>query len=334
MNLDELQSVQSRERQATSLQNLRSSFYQEAGEFIQQLIRERDRTAERADDPFASPEVRRLTDDVETAKSTVEAIYERRVGKVVKMASIAAADMPTDDEGLTAEERELFDTLVAEIEANRAHVLDEVLEGEGSDLSCARGAGRDGSTADANEPTEQTPDAAASAAEELGIDPTPDEGVNAPVDAADMMGSGDEAPDSARDGPESPPTDTAAATPGADDASADATPADPTPAESAAAADRTEVPPDAPPEALDAGGSTADSRPDDRDDGRDDGRGDESGANDGTDVERTTVQVLQDVGEIFGVDERTYDLSSDEVVTLPAANAEPLVEREAAERLE
>lgn len=306
MNLDELQSVQSRERQATSLQNLRYSFYQDAGEFIQQLTRERDRAAERADDPFSSPEVRRLSDDIQTARQTVEAIYERRVGKVVKMASIAAADMPTDDEGLTDEEAALFDTLVARIKENRGHVLDEVLEGEGSDLSCARDVAATDVTpesTDANAPDTHSADAEPpsaspeSAAAELGLDPTPDASgageADSPVAAADMMGSGTD---------EDPTPDPVAAAEATADATASAEPT----------GDRSEIPPEAPPGEL---GDTDD--------------GDQSES-----VERTTVHVLQDVGEIFGVDERTYELTSDEVVTLPAANAEPLVEREAAKRLE
>ena len=131
MKLDELQSVQSRERQTDSLQQLRETFYEDAGEFIQQLREERDAAAERADDPFDAPEVNRLTDDINTAESTVEAIYERRVGKIVKMASLAAADMPAEEDGLTREERDLFETLVGAIENNREHVLD-VLAGEAS----------------------------------------------------------------------------------------------------------------------------------------------------------------------------------------------------------
>ena len=51
-------------------------------------------------------------------------------------------------------------------------------------------------------------------------------------------------------------------------------------------------------------------------------------------VERTTVRITSDVGEVFGVDERSYELSSDDVVTLPAENAGPLVEQDAAERLD
>jgi len=51
-------------------------------------------------------------------------------------------------------------------------------------------------------------------------------------------------------------------------------------------------------------------------------------------VERTTVRITSDIGEVFGIDERSYNLSSDDVVTLPAENAGPLVERDAAERLD
>ena len=112
MNLDELRTVQHKERQKDSLQHLRPTFYGDVGEYIADLEAERDRVAEAADDPFSSPDVGRLTDEIETAKDVVEAIYERRMGKLVKQASLAAAGMPADDEGLTAEESDLFSDLV------------------------------------------------------------------------------------------------------------------------------------------------------------------------------------------------------------------------------
>jgi len=46
------------------------------------------------------------------------------------------------------------------------------------------------------------------------------------------------------------------------------------------------------------------------------------------------LRMTADVGEILGVDDRAYDLESEDVVSLPRQNAEPLLEREAAERLE
>ncbi|PSQ53463.1 hypothetical protein BRD20_02415 [Halobacteriales archaeon SW_8_65_20] len=326
MNLDELQSIQSRERQASSLQNLRPSFYQDVGEFVRELTRERDRAAERADDPFSSREVRRLSDDIETAESTVEAIYERRVGKVVKMASIAAAGMPTEDDGLTEEERGLFASLVERIEQNREHVLDGVLEGEASTLSCSRDAGTEIAGAEAEtDPTETTASANAtdeptpesSAVAELGLDPTAesvDETPTAPpntpsqetdassdgVSAAEMMGDGEATT------PSEPATDdrTPPASTHTNDAGVDAT---------AGGTESTE------PDEL-ASTDTAVATADD------------SGGS--PHVERTTVRITRDVGEVFGVDERSYELSSEDVVSLPEENVEPLVKQNAAEPLE
>lgn len=124
MNLDQLRSVQSKERQTDSLQHLRESFYSDASEYISELEAERDQRASEVEDPFADSDIRRLTDEVETAREVVEAIYDRRLGKLVKRASLAAAAHPADEDGLTAEEQELYDDLVGLIEANKTQVLD------------------------------------------------------------------------------------------------------------------------------------------------------------------------------------------------------------------
>jgi len=293
MKLDELQSVQSRERQTDQLQQLRSTFYKEAGEFIAQLHAERERAADRADDPFSSPEVSRLTDDINTAEQTVEAIYERRIGKIVKMASLAAADMPTDDGGLTDEERELFETMVAAIENNRGHVLD-VIAGDAPTES--DGDGRDPAT------SEPTPADEASRG-------TDDTGVETGVDAADIMGGGDGQSDPSPGRPDRPAEEAMSAIGDSQEGtepSADGTAEQQTNESSASSAAST----------------------DDRAEGA------SAPANDTTAVDRKTVRITDDVGEIFGVDQREYDLSTDDVVTLPADNAEPLVERDAAEPLE
>ncbi|WP_424004284.1 hypothetical protein ACOZ4I_06785 [Haloarcula salina] len=314
MNLDELQSVQSRERQTDQLQQLRATFYEEAGQFIQQLREERERAADRADDPFDSPEVNRLTDDIKTAEQTVEAVYERRVGKIVKMASLAAADMPTEDDGLTQEERDLFETMVTAIESNRSHVLD-VIAGE-----APTGAVGDGSTETDDAASDPTPTADQSG--DRTADPTPDQLPDAvpepeerdetttsgepSVDAADIMGGGDgQAPE------------TAGESTGTDSGTRSADQDTDRPAEEGAAATGTmEAPPSPPPEDPNAVPS-------------------ENAAGPETDaIERKTVRITDDVGEIFGVDQREYDLSTDDVVTLPADNADPLVERDAAEPLE
>ncbi|MBX0294410.1 hypothetical protein [Haloarcula nitratireducens] len=323
MNLDELQSVQSRERQTDQLQQLRSTFYEEAGTFVAQLREERDRAADRADDPFDSPEVNRLTDDIKTAEQTVEAIYERRIGKIVKMASLAAADMPTEDDGLTREEEHLFESMVDSIESNREHVLDVIA----GDAPAGAVGGDSPATDDADSPAtddaESEPTATADQSGERTADPAPDQMPDAvpdppeqdgeatqeaaSVDAADVMGGGDGR--SSGGGNEGAGAETQTPPP---ERNPDR------PSDEAAAA------------LGDADGTTP-SPPTEDDDS------DASAETDGAtaaDVERKTVRITDDVGEIFGVDQREYDLSTDDVVTLPADNADPLVERDAAEPLE
>ncbi len=291
MNLEELRSVQDAERTRSDLQPLRESFYEEAGEYIASLKADRDRAAAEADDPFSSAEVRRLTDEIETAEEVVEAVYERRLGKLVERASLAASDVTVDEDGLTSEEQALFHDLVERMETSKRTVL-ETLDPEVDTASRAdppeRGADADRADASAEQSEEDAGgDAAPTGATRTGRrDP---DGVS----AADLMGPGNET-------------------------------------------------------TTDGGTTTRDRRADDPREGADTGparRADtpgDAGRTNGTDgrdegsdaTERVTVRITSDVGEILGVDARQYDLTAEDIVQLPARNADPLLERGAAERLD
>ena len=270
MNVDELQSVRDSERRTDSLQQLRESFYADAGEFIQKLRDQRERAAERADEPFDAPEVDRLSSEINAAEETIEAIYEKRLGKLVKAASLAAADMPAGTDGMTAEEQQLFDTLVKDIRANRRHVLD-ALAGEESD-----------------------PDAGAESPR-----PSTATGGDRAVDAAEAMGNPASGP------PPAPPPEAgeSGGSPGTD-----------------ASEPEHEVPGSHREPAADADHQESDTAGED-------------GESTAEDVDRERVRITADVGAIFGVDEREYDLSENDVVQLPRENAEPLLDQDAAERL-
>ena len=318
MDVDELQSVQSRERQTDSLQQLRESFYQEASEYIQQLREARDDAAERAEDPWNSPEVSQLSDEIDTAEQTVEAIYDRRTGKIVKKASLAAAGMPTEEDGLTAEERTLFESLVEQIEANREHVLDKVA----------------GEVAPDSPPTD-TPETAGNAAEPTDR-PAPSS--DPPADAAPSPDTDRASESGQSSASESAPPDQSSDIPAAD-LMGDGESAEQTPDEGSPAPP---PPPEAPPAETDTpaaaetstdGGESTESgaagnAPTDPAPSED---GDAAPASDGHGVERTTVRITDDVGPIYGVDDREYDLSRDDVVTLPEANVGPLLDSGAAE---
>jgi DNA replication factor GINS len=330
MNLDELRSVQNKERQKDSLQHLHDSFYEDVGQYVADLKAQRDRAAEEADDPFSNPEVGRLTDEIETAEEVVEAVYERRMGKIVKRASLAAAGMPSDEEGLTTEEKELFSDIVDRIESNKGRVLD-VLAGE---------------------------DAASGDAKTAPDDPTPDPSTadDGGVSAADLMGDGPDVADGASD-LESPPEPgngvpdpvaeaerQRASADGPDEADPGAVDADPSDAGTPADAPTASGPATAPDPAgtADTDAPRRDSAGDETvadgewvgEDASSAGPADAAASEVAADTDRVTVRITQDVGQILGVDEREYDLTAEDVVTLPEQNVEPLVQRDAAERLD
>jgi len=300
MNVEELRSVQRTERQKDSLQHLRDSFYRDVAAYVAERKAERERVAAEADDPFSSPEVSRLTDEIETAEEVVESIYERRVGKIVKRATFAAAGMAAEDEGLTNEERDLFDDLVARIERNRETVLD-TLAGE-------MGGDEGGSEEPAADETDR-----------VDPEPAPDSEPTARVES-DPSDDADEVPGRAPD-----PDDLLAEAMGGETDTSET--ADHAPTDDTDSPVQDEAPtPD--------GGDTMASPAAGRDDSTGPTTGSDPSPPADTDTDRTTLRITRDVGEIFGVDEREYDLASEDVVTLPTPNAEPLLERDAAERLE
>ncbi|OVE84154.1 hypothetical protein [Natronolimnobius baerhuensis] len=312
MNLDELRSVQSKERQKDSLQNLRPSFYQEVGQYISDLEDERDQAAERATNPFSSPEVSHLTDEIETAKDVVEAIYERRMGKLVKQASLAAAGMAADDEGLTAEEADLFDDLVERIESNKTRVLD-VLEG-------VEPAVADPELDDDVPPASQS-DTVPDSGLENAPARTPGDGDAPPVPPREQESSDGETPEPPVDTPSEEsssgvsPADVmggdSGTSPGAETDTDAGEPAPPTPPTDESAPEPSPPASEEPRTTDSSGESTSESA-----------------------LERVTVRITQDIGPILGIDDREYTLSSDDIVTLPEQNATPLLEQDAAESLE
>mgnify|MGYP000288226653 CR=1 FL=1 len=322
MNLDELRSAQAKERRKDSLQHLRDSFYDEVGTYVADLRAARDRKAKQVSDPFDDDDIRRLSDEIETAEEVAEALYERRVGKVVKLASFSAADMSVDEEGMTTEERALFDDLVDRIVQNKSTVLD-VLAG-GSAESAPVGV-TDAPTDDgANESVDGSGESAAEPASNgtlagaMGGDGPANGAGDRPAET--VAGSGDASVSSADESVDGGPSDPGGDGPASRAAVGDGgTAAAGGPGDGATGGDATE------PDATGADETKADAT------GADETRAD---ATESAAVERATVRITKDVGAIFGVDEREYELASEDVVSLPVANADPLVERDAAERLD
>lgn len=294
MDLDELRDALLAERRQDSLQALRESFYAEADEYITELRERRDAAAAASSDPFSDPEVRRLSDEIDTAEEVRESLYERRIGKVVDRASFAAAGDSHGEGGLTEEERALFEDLVARIRENRAAVL-----GDGH----AAGGEPDAADADAGSSVEPEPEPSPDHEPDTDPEPATDDG--RPPDPNDLLAEamGGEPAATDDDADAGPRPDPAPATDGAGTASEPDPVSEPEPA--SAREPRAEPAPESAAAAGDGGGT----------------------------ADRRRVYVTRDVGEILGVDDRTYRLAAEDVVDLPAENAAALLARDAAEPL-
>ncbi|MDZ7850446.1 MAG: hypothetical protein U5K70_06435 [Halodesulfurarchaeum sp.] len=252
MDLSELRRVQRKERSTDSLQELRESFYADVAEYVQSLREERSAAAAEAEDPFRSTKVTDLSKEIETAEHIAEAVYQRRIGKLVDEASLSATGSGGVKSGLTAEEQDLYDDLVARIEENMADVLDQFAGGRPS------GDGSEDDPTGSRSMAQSFGSGSTETADDTATETESDS--NGGSNPADVMG-----PDIEND------------------------------------------------EGPDESGQTADT---------------------GDDVDRTTVRMTTDVGEIFGVDAESYDLQRDDIVDLPTENADPLLDRDAAERID
>ncbi|PSQ45190.1 hypothetical protein BRD17_02130 [Halobacteriales archaeon SW_7_68_16] len=382
MNIQELQRIRQEERRTDSLGNLRADFYEEVGECIRELEAERDRVAAEVDDPYGSPEVRRLTDEIESVRDTVEAIFDKRMGKVLRATAFeGTGNAAVDEAALTAEERELFDLVSDRIAATRAEVLTTVDPEDGDGVSDA---GRsdptrespDTGTRGEGEPEARIGDPTGAAGASTGdpdardpattavtdgqpAEPARSDGGSHAVSADTLMGDagsvdGEPAARSGHEGsgngdadrgPDGGATGQGGDRPGdgvgsnATGAGTDSPVTNADTGDAIGSARRTDTAPDGgePESVTGATGGTAVDAATTGGPSTDGGTHDRRRADDGQPAGldgRAVVRITDDVGQIMGIDERSYDLERDDVIALPEDNVEALVDRGAAARLD
>lgn len=337
MNLKQLQSALQDERGSNRLQPLPEAFYADVETFTDELREQRDAAAEDAANAFDSQEVMSLSQKIQRAEETLEKLYNRRVGKIINQAVLAATGGTFDKEPLTANEETLYTDIIASVKENREESLSAISESAGGTemfSSDQKSTGTVSALAEENEessdePSADEPDNSAddymgSSSSSTNDSTTPNDGnSDAPTQSggysADVaFGDADTEPES-----EDAPDDTD---------SSEATTSPPAPSD----LHETEDVPTHPDTAETDDDFTDEFHTDETDNTSDaDSDEDLERADGGTTspseaVNRVTVQVTEDIGEVFGIDNRTYDLSKDDVVTLPQENAQPLLEKDAA----
>ena len=338
MDIENLRNVQQKERETDSLQELRDSFYSEVGDFLTELEQKR----EDMDDPF-SPEARRVDDTIQSARDIVDGLYERRVGKIIKLASLSASDVSVDESGMTREEKKMYRNVVSEIEKNQEKVLQDVIAGDGeqdeeNDTQQTDGSRGDGTPATRNDGAPpRTGDASSPQRNDGDIPPTgkdaePQTGVKGSESrGTDVNDTGVRRDTDAASGGDGGGSDTQGSreTVDVNDVVGEGA------SNEVGFDEKTEV-------EGEAGGSEGGFwGTDDKDRRRDGGARNtanssrdssvpDSGAGDGY----VTVRVTEDIPGFVGVDGREYQLNLEDVATVPESNAEPLCSKDVAERID
>lgn len=117
MNLDDLRILQSNERSSPQLQEVEKDLYKKIAEYIKAL-------EQKIQDP-EDPETQKIKDERDSAKRVAESIFDKRLGKIIRLASLKASGLGRSPKSLTPEEQMIFDSLVETLEKGRAAILSQ-----------------------------------------------------------------------------------------------------------------------------------------------------------------------------------------------------------------
>lgn len=121
MDADDLRGYRDTARDSPNLQNLPDSFYQDVAAYLEELRDRRATIIEQSDQPFENQEVQAITDQIEETKTLVEAIFNRRLAKILQQALIKERSIENQ---LTEAET----LLLADLEGKIPDSMDEFLD--------------------------------------------------------------------------------------------------------------------------------------------------------------------------------------------------------------
>lgn len=302
MEIRDIRAALQTERKQSELQDLPDDFYENVNELLEELHGKRDALVEDSADPFSDDEIQQVTDKIETVQDNVESLYQRRSGKIVKKASFTAAEINEGIDGVTTEEKEIFDSLVTELKNGQQKVFNTVNPGTTDTEQTA------------NQQAENTTETTKTVQTNQEEPAQPEEALlNASEDTAGESGS---------------------------DADEEKKPSNTLSSEANASEDGETATESEENDTVKQNSWKAESKSTDEDSNsenegteKDGSAIEDFGENTPVDVERITVRIKDEVGEIMGVDNREYDLTEEDVVTLPETNAEALINKNAATKI-
>jgi len=124
IGLGDLHRVLRQEKKSNTLTELEPEFYAHCSEYIESLEAEiEQKKREEKETGEKNPELRALEETLEKARTAMEKIFVIRQRKILTQAYHRASGLPVKKEGLTFEEKELFDAVVEALMTSKDAVL-------------------------------------------------------------------------------------------------------------------------------------------------------------------------------------------------------------------
>jgi len=117
-----------RDERKAKLVPLEANFYENAAKHIRELEEEKNRIEDTYSTKYAI-----IDDEIKTARKSIENIIERRIGKIIKEASLRASSKQKekqDIDSLTKEERRFYESLLGLMTEWRGEILDKIFKKE------------------------------------------------------------------------------------------------------------------------------------------------------------------------------------------------------------
>lgn len=119
MNLEILRDVLRKERRVDELIELDNDFYSKAGKYIQDL--EKHIKNEENENKELM-----LKDEKESSIKMAQKLFERRMGKIIRLASLNARGLEINEDKMTNEENDMFKSLTKELDKGREIVKEKI----------------------------------------------------------------------------------------------------------------------------------------------------------------------------------------------------------------
>lgn len=119
VDLGQLHDLLEKERRMDELTQLDDDFYVKTARYIRDLEKEIEKKSD-------ENKINMLKDEKKSATVFIKKIFDRRTGKLLRLASLNVKGLDVEEDNMTSEEKDIFNNLTTELKKGRKEVENEI----------------------------------------------------------------------------------------------------------------------------------------------------------------------------------------------------------------